>query len=174
MSHRNATMLARSLARNHVAAPSASTSRVVPVLTPTSWRTSTSSLGRTASTSAKASSSKPSTISTADASATATTSSNDHRTIGKSQSLFLTHDSSPGTPFILPHGMRLARKVERVVRDLYDVYGYDEVQSPQLYKTSLWKRSGHWDNYRDDMFATEGYKERTLRTSPPTQLQGNR
>ncbi len=69
--------------------------------------------------------------------------------------------------------MRLARKVERVVRDLYDVYGYDEVQSPQLYKTSLWKRSGHWDNYRDDMFATEGYKERTLRTPAPTQLQGN-
>ncbi|KAJ1033933.1 hypothetical protein NDA16_000141 [Ustilago loliicola] len=60
--------------------------------------------------------------------------------------------------------MRLARKVERVVRDLYDVYGYDEVQSPQLYKTSLWKRSGHWDNYRDDMFATEGYKERLSRT----------
>lgn len=88
------------------------------------------------------------------------TTSNDHRAIGKAQSLFLTHDSSPGTPFILPHGMRLARKVERVVRDLYDVYGYDEVQSPQLYKTSLWKRSGHWDNYRDDMFAAEGYKER--------------
>lgn len=62
--------------------------------------------------------------------------------------------------------MRLARKVERVVRDLYDVYGYDEVQSPQLYKTSLWKRSGHWDNYRDDMFAAEGYKERLARSSP--------
>lgn len=60
--------------------------------------------------------------------------------------------------------MRLARKVERVVRDLYDVYGYDEVQSPQLYKTWLWKRSGHWDNYRDDMFATQGYKERLART----------
>ncbi|SNX85178.1 probable MST1 - threonine--tRNA ligase, mitochondrial [Melanopsichium pennsylvanicum] len=92
-------------------------------------------------------------------------SSTDHRSIGKAQSLFLTHDSSPGTPFILPHGMRIARKVERVVRDLYDVYGYDEVQSPQLYKTSLWKRSGHWDNYRDDMFATEGYKDRLARTS---------
>jgi len=111
---------------------------------------------RTASTSSKAPTPTPQ--------AEASTSSNDHRSIGKSQSLFLTHDSSPGTPFILPHGMRLARKVERVVRDLYDVYGYDEVQSPQLYKTSLWKRSGHWDNYRDDMFATEGYKERLART----------
>ncbi|KAN0061154.1 threonyl-tRNA synthetase [Thecaphora frezii] len=89
----------------------------------------------------------------------------DHRTIGKAQSLFLTHESSPGTPFILPHGMRLARKVERVVRDLYDVYGYDEVQSPQLYRSWLWKKSGHWDNYRDDMFASEGYKERSERRS---------
>lgn len=102
-----------------------------------------------------------------DASGSSTT---DHRAIGKAQSLFLTHDSSPGTPFILPHGMRLARKVERVVRDLYDVYGYDEVQSPQLYKTSLWKRSGHWDNYRDDMFAAEGYKERLTRTSASTSV----
>lgn len=62
--------------------------------------------------------------------------------------------------------MRLARKVERVVRDLYDVYGYDEVQSPQLYKTSLWKRSGHWDNYRDDMFSAQGYKADTATAGP--------
>ncbi|EPQ25961.1 uncharacterized protein PFL1_06417 [Pseudozyma flocculosa PF-1] len=89
----------------------------------------------------------------------------DHRTIGKAQALFLTHDSSPGTPFILPHGMRLARKVERVVRDLYDIHGYDEVQSPQLYRSWLWKKSGHWDNYREDMFASEGYKERSDRRS---------
>lgn len=70
--------------------------------------------------------------------------------------------------------MRLARKVERVVRDLYDVYGYDEVQSPQLYKTSLWKRSGHWDNYRDDMFATEGYKERLERTVQTSSVDRDR
>lgn len=71
--------------------------------------------------------------------------------------------------------MRLARKVERVVRDLYDVYGYDEVQSPQLYKTSLWKRSGHWDNYRNDMFAAEGYKEHLDRTqSSQSSIDGNR
>ena len=86
----------------------------------------------------------------------------DHRNIGRAQSLFLAHESSPGTPFILPHGMRLARKVERVIRDLYDVFGYDEVQSPQLYRSSLWKTSGHWDNYRDDMFTVQGYREQQL------------
>lgn len=87
----------------------------------------------------------------------------DHRTIGKAQSLFFTHDSSPGTPFVLPHGMRLARKVERVVRDLYDEFGYQEVQSPQLFKKGLWEKSGHWENYREDMFSAEGYEERDKR-----------
>lgn len=82
-----------------------------------------------------------------------------HRSIGKAQGLFLTLPDSPGTPFVLPHGVRLARKLERVVRDLYDVHGYNEVISPQLYKKDLWIRSGHWDNYRDDMFAVEGFTE---------------
>lgn len=84
----------------------------------------------------------------------------DHRALGLQQRLFMTHDSSPGTPFMLPHGMRIVRKVERVVRDLYDVWGYDEVVTPQLFKSDLWKRSGHWENYREDMFAVEGFKER--------------
>ncbi|KIS68233.1 putative threonine--tRNA ligase [Mycosarcoma maydis] len=148
MSRRSVDTLFRSLLHSRVVP---STSASCPVQRPqsrswTSWRYSSSSAAK----SPLASSSD----------SAASSSSNDHRSIGKAQTLFLTHESSPGTPFILPHGMRLARKVERVVRDLYDVYGYDEVQSPQLYKTSLWKRSGHWDNYRDDMFAAEGYKER--------------
>ncbi|PWN52302.1 threonyl-tRNA synthetase [Violaceomyces palustris] len=88
----------------------------------------------------------------------------DHRAIGKAQALFLTHESSPGTPFILPNGMKIARKMERVIRDLYDQNEYQEVQSPQLYRSSLWKTSGHWDNYRDDMFCSEGYKERSERS----------
>lgn len=86
-----------------------------------------------------------------------------HHAIGKAQHLFLTHQSSPGTPFMLPHGVRLARKMERVIRDLYDVHEYDEVISPQLYKKDLWVRSGHWQNYRDDMFSVEGFKEKDMR-----------
>ncbi|PWN22479.1 threonyl-tRNA synthetase [Microstroma glucosiphilum] len=86
-----------------------------------------------------------------------------HHAIGKAQHLFLTHQSSPGIPFMLPHGVRLARKMERVIRDLYDVHEYDEVISPQLYKKDLWVRSGHWQNYRDDMFSVEGFKEKDMR-----------
>lgn len=148
MSHRGAEVLARTVLRARATAVASSSYRLPA---PTS---STDSCRRCFS-----SSMTPHQKAAAQHDNTASSSSStDHRAIGKSQSLFLTHDSSPGTPFILPHGMRLARKVERVVRDLYDVYGYDEVQSPQLYKTSLWKRSGHWDNYRDDMFSAQGYK----------------
>lgn len=86
-----------------------------------------------------------------------------HHAVGKAQALFFTHAASPGTPFMLPHGVRLARKMERVVRDLYDVYAYDEVITPQLYKRDLWVRSGHWHNYRDDMFGVEGFKEKDER-----------
>ncbi|CCF50576.1 hypothetical protein NDA11_005895 [Ustilago hordei] len=162
MTGNGARMLARTMLRS---AGTSSSTR--PVAAPsTSLRgLNATQASRTASSSSEASAAgaTPTPI-PSPADATVSTNPTDHRSIGKTQSLFLTHDSSPGTPFILPHGMRLARKVERVVRDLYDVYGYDEVQSPQLYKTSLWKRSGHWDNYRDDMFATEGYKERLART----------
>lgn len=81
----------------------------------------------------------------------------DHRHLGIAQQLFFAHDSSPGSPFVMPHGMRLIRKVERVIRDLYDAFGYEEVQTPQLYRSSLWKQSGHWDKYRDDMFSAQGF-----------------
>lgn len=96
----------------------------------------------------------------------------DHRAIGSEQKLFFTHDTSPGTPFILPHGMRVATKVERVIRDLYRRWGYDEVLTPQIFKSSLWKQSGHWDNYRDDMFAVEGFKEMQERVAKA--IQGER
>lgn len=83
----------------------------------------------------------------------------DHRLLGLAQSLFFSHDSSPGSPFVMAHGMRLIRRVERVIRDLYDTFGYEEVQTPQLYRSSLWKQSGHWDKYRDDMFSASGFTE---------------
>ncbi|PWN46250.1 class II aaRS and biotin synthetase [Ceraceosorus guamensis] len=81
----------------------------------------------------------------------------DHRAIGSAQELFIIHDASPGTPFVLPNGTRLIRKVERVIRDLYALWGYDEIITPQLMRKSLWQRSGHWDNYRADMFGVQGF-----------------
>ncbi|WFD29127.1 threonine--tRNA ligase [Malassezia sp. CBS 17886] len=83
----------------------------------------------------------------------------DHRALGTAQSLFFAHESSPGSPFVLPHGMRVLRRVERVIRDLYDVFGYEEVQTPQLYRRALWQQSGHWDKYREDMFSAQGFAD---------------
>lgn len=89
----------------------------------------------------------------------------DHRSIGQAQKLFFTHESSPGTPFMLPHGVRICNKIERVIRDLYKNWGYEEVITPQIFKSDLWKKSGHWENYRDDMYAVEGFKEVQARNS---------
>lgn len=83
----------------------------------------------------------------------------DHREVGREQRLFMTHPASPGTPFLLPHGTRVARRVERVVRDLYAVWRYDEVVTPQLMRRTLWETSGHWDNYRADMFGVRGFAD---------------
>ncbi|CAD6915493.1 unnamed protein product [Tilletia controversa] len=86
-----------------------------------------------------------------------------HQTLARQYSLFFTHESSPGTPFFQPNGWRIVTKLLRVVRDLYDRRGYHEVCSPQIYTEALWKTSGHWDNYRNEMFGVEGYRERDLR-----------
>lgn len=72
----------------------------------------------------------------------------DHRVVGKAQQLFMFHDMSPGSAFMLPHGTRVYNKLIDVLRDEYRRQGYDEVMSPLLYKPELWKTSGHWDNYR--------------------------
>ncbi|KAG5455716.1 MAG: hypothetical protein BJ554DRAFT_4775, partial [Olpidium bornovanus] len=76
----------------------------------------------------------------------------DHRLIGRRQELFCFHPSSPGSAFFLPHGVRIVSKLLEMIRDEYRRRGFDEVMTPQLYKRDLWKRSGHWENYKDDMF----------------------
>lgn len=76
----------------------------------------------------------------------------DHRKIGKEQDLFMLHEYAPGVPFFLPHGMTLLQEMIKLVRELSYGPGYHEVRTPQLLNAALWKISGHWDHYRDDMF----------------------
>ena len=80
----------------------------------------------------------------------------DHRSIGAAQSLFTSDDSSPGTPFFHPDGTHVFQKLIAFIRAQYPDYGFREVLTPIIYKDALWKRSGHWDNYKDDMFAVTG------------------
>ena len=77
----------------------------------------------------------------------------DHRTIGTEQQLFMFHPLSPGSPFILPAGMRVYSKLVDTVKRELAAWRYDEVMTPQLFKPELWRTSGHWQHYREDMYA---------------------
>ncbi|KAF2838487.1 threonyl-tRNA synthetase [Patellaria atrata CBS 101060] len=79
----------------------------------------------------------------------------DHRKIGKEQELFFFHEWSPGSCFMLPHGMIIYNTLMAFLRSEYWKRGYQEVQSPNMYNSELWKRSGHWQHYQEDMFTFE-------------------
>ncbi|KAJ2484927.1 hypothetical protein EV174_002065 [Coemansia sp. RSA 2320] len=76
----------------------------------------------------------------------------DHRVLGKEQKLFMMHPWAPGSGFILPHGQRMVNAVMTMIRRKYAKYGFDEVSTPLMYNRRLWETSGHWENYRNDMF----------------------
>jgi threonyl-tRNA synthetase len=78
----------------------------------------------------------------------------DHRKTGREMGLFLFDPISPGQPFYLPKGMVIFNALVDYVRRLYRRYGFDEVITPQIYKNELFHTSGHWDNFRDNMFLT--------------------
>ncbi|KAJ2395885.1 hypothetical protein GGI23_004132 [Coemansia sp. RSA 2559] len=78
--------------------------------------------------------------------------SRNHRVLGKEQKLFMMHPWAPGSGFILPHGQRMVNTIMAAIRREYAKYGFDEVSSPLMYNRKLWETSGHWENYRDDMF----------------------
>ncbi|KAI4171356.1 MAG: hypothetical protein LQ343_004312 [Gyalolechia ehrenbergii] len=65
-------------------------------------------------------------------------------------------DQSPGSPLFLPSGTHVLQKLQAFLRAQYPSYGLQEVLTPTIYKKSLWETSGHWDNYKDDMFAVVG------------------
>ncbi|MDX6649383.1 MAG: threonyl-tRNA synthetase [Solirubrobacteraceae bacterium] len=79
----------------------------------------------------------------------------DHRRIGREMGLFMLSDVSPGAPFWLPNGMVLFNELTRLVREENAARGYEEVRTPILTDVELWRRSGHWDKYKDNMYFTE-------------------
>ena len=89
----------------------------------------------------------------------------DHRKIGRAQSLFHVQEEGPGLVFWHPKGWRLWQVVEQHMRRVYRDSGYQEVRCPQVLDVTLWKKSGHWDNYKDNMFFTESEK-RTYALKP--------
>jgi len=82
----------------------------------------------------------------------------DHRKIGKALDLFHQQEESPGMVFWHPNGWAIWQQVEQYMRGVYRKSGYQEVRCPQVLDVSLWKKSGHWDNYAENMFFTESEK----------------
>ncbi|WP_322522196.1 threonine--tRNA ligase [Guyparkeria halophila] len=89
----------------------------------------------------------------------------DHRRLGKQLDLFHFQDEAPGLVFWHPRGWAIWQVIESYMRDVYKRSGYAEIKCPQILDVSLWKKSGHWDNYQENMFFTESEK-RTYAVKP--------
>ncbi len=78
----------------------------------------------------------------------------DHRRIGRDLDLFSFHEEGPGFPFFHPKGMRLWNAMVDYWRGEHVRAGYEEISTPVILRRELWERSGHWDNYKDNMYFT--------------------
>jgi threonyl-tRNA synthetase len=79
----------------------------------------------------------------------------DHRKLGRLLDLFHMQEEAPGLVFWHPKGWAIWQQVEQYMRRVYQESGYQEVKGPQILDRSLWEKTGHWDNYRDNMFTTD-------------------
>lgn len=79
----------------------------------------------------------------------------DHRKLGKALDLFHFQDIAPGMVFWHPKGWTIYQTLQNYMQNRLEDYGYQEVRTPQLVDKVLWEKSGHWDNFRDNMFLTE-------------------
>jgi threonyl-tRNA synthetase len=79
----------------------------------------------------------------------------DHRKLGKELELFMFSELSPGSPFWMPNGMAIWNELTKLWREENTARGYSEVHTPILYDAELFKRSGHWHVYRDNMYFTD-------------------
>ncbi len=76
----------------------------------------------------------------------------DHRKLGRQLGLFFFDPIAPASPFFLPKGAQVMNNLIEYVKELYDKYGYQEVMTPQIFNTDLWKKSGHLDAYAENMY----------------------
>ena len=79
----------------------------------------------------------------------------DHRKIGKEMDLFMIADEGPGFPFFLPNGMIVRNELESFWKQEHYRRGYQEIRTPLILNEQLWRTSGHWDHYKDNMYFTK-------------------
>ena len=90
----------------------------------------------------------------------------DHRKLGRELDLFHQQEEAVGSVFWHPKGWKLFRVIEDYMRRRLDAAGYQEVRGPQLLDRSLWEATGHWENFRENMFIAESRDERVLAVKP--------
>jgi threonyl-tRNA synthetase len=90
----------------------------------------------------------------------------DHRKLGRQLDLFHLHEEAPGSVFWHPKGWTLFRKLLDYMRFRQDAADYIEVSTPDVMDRSLWETSGHWDNYRENMFTTQTEDDRVFALKP--------
>jgi threonyl-tRNA synthetase len=78
----------------------------------------------------------------------------DHRKLGKQLDYFHMQDEAPGMVFWHPRGWSIWQEVEQYMREMFREFGYQEVRTPTIMDRTLWEKSGHWQNYRENMFTT--------------------
>lgn len=89
----------------------------------------------------------------------------DHRKLGRELKLFQFSSVSPGSAFWLPRGTKLWNSLVSFTREMNEPRGYDEVKTPQIYDSELWKTSGHWGKYKENMFLTAA-EDRDMAVKP--------
>ncbi|MGC9219721.1 MAG: threonine--tRNA ligase [Solirubrobacteraceae bacterium] len=90
---------------------------------------------------------------------------NDHRKLGRELGMFAFSEVSPGSAFWLPGGTAVFNELVKLSREMGRERGYQEVKTPQIFDSALWKTSGHWDKYDANMFVTT-YEERQMAVKP--------
>ncbi|MBI3542353.1 MAG: threonine--tRNA ligase [Deltaproteobacteria bacterium] len=89
----------------------------------------------------------------------------DHRKLGTELDLFSFDPVAPGSPFFHPKGAVVYNRLQKYIRDLYVPFNYQEIITPQIMDVSLWHKSGHYENYKENMFFTEA-EEREFAVKP--------
>lgn len=79
----------------------------------------------------------------------------DHRKIGKEMDLFAIFEEGPGFPFFMPNGMIIRNELENFWKTEHRKRGYEEIKTPLIMNEQLWRTSGHWDHYKDNMYFTK-------------------
>lgn len=90
----------------------------------------------------------------------------DHRRLGRELGLYTFSEAAPGSAFWTPAGTRVFNELVALSREMGEERGYTEVKTPLLFDAELWKKSGHWDKYQDDMFLTATGDERPMGFKP--------